>query len=254
MSADLRDAWADLVLGSTCVGCGRPGRLLCRPCEGALPRDARPAWPSPTPEGLVPPFATGPYEGTLRQLVIGLKEHRLLALRRPLGRLLATSVGAALEGVAGPVVLVPVPSRPSSVRQRALDSTYEVTLAATRLLRRAGAEVTVVRLLRTRPGLRDQAGLGASDRAANLAGSMTCPAGGLVRMARRCPRARTVVCDDVVTTGATAREAQRALQAVGLEVVAVAAVAATRRRGASEAAAGGGNLCGPGLGPSGGGV
>jgi orotate phosphoribosyltransferase len=33
-----------------------------------------------------------------------------------------------------------------------------------------------------------------------------------------------------VTTGATLREAQRALEAVGLDVVAVAAVAATRRR------------------------
>ena len=39
-----------------------------------------------------------------------------------------------------------------------------------------------------------------------------------------------VICDDVVTTGATLREAQRALEAVGLEVTAVAAVAATRRR------------------------
>ncbi|MFC6340712.1 phosphoribosyltransferase family protein, partial [Nocardioides hankookensis] len=38
------------------------------------------------------------------------------------------------------------------------------------------------------------------------------------------------VCDDVVTTGVTLREAQRALEAVGLEVAAAAAVAATRRR------------------------
>ena len=43
-------------------------------------------------------------------------------------------------------------------------------------------------------------------------------------------RARIVVCDDVITTGVTLRESQRALEAVGLEVAAVAAVAATRRR------------------------
>ncbi|MFI2707546.1 ComF family protein, partial [Nocardioides sp. CER28] len=150
--------------------------------------------------------------------------------RGPLGRLLATAAQAALSDVRGPVALVPVPSRPSSVRQRALDSTYDVTVAAARHLRAAGRDVTAVRLLRTRVGLRDQAGLTANDRAVNLAGSMTCPTGGLVRMARRLPRVRIVVCDDVITTGATAREAQRALQSVGLEVVGVAAVAATRRR------------------------
>ncbi|SFB75239.1 Predicted amidophosphoribosyltransferases [Nocardioides terrae] len=231
MPTTLRDAWADLVLGATCVGCGVAGRLLCRSCEAELPRGARLAWPSPPPAGLVAPFAAGPYDGTLKELVVGLKERRLLALRRPLGRLLAGSVATALASVDGPVALVPVPSRPSSVRQRALDSTYDVTVAAARTLRACGHDVTAVRLLRTRPGLRDQAGLSATGRAANLAGSMTCPATALARLGRRLPRARVVVCDDVVTTGATAREAQRALESVGLEVVAIAAVAATQRRG-----------------------
>jgi len=39
-----------------------------------------------------------------------------------------------------------------------------------------------------------------------------------------------IVCDDVLTTGATAREAQRALEAVGLPVATICCVAATRKR------------------------
>jgi len=49
-----------------------------------------------------------------------------------------------------------------------------------------------------------------------------------------------LICDDVLTTGATAREAQRALQAAGLPCAAVATIAATRRRVAQVGSGGSG--------------
>jgi len=228
----LLDASADLVLGARCVGCDLPGRVLCRRCADELPTVGRIAWPDPVPPGLTTPWAAGEYAGVLKALVVGHKEHRLLTLRRPLALLMSRAATAALDSdpCPGPVVLVPVPSRPSSVRSRGYDPTYALTARAGRLLAAAGHDVHVHRLLRTRPGVVDQAGLDAQARATNLAGSMCCPSPGLGRLARSLPRASVVVCDDVLTTGATAREAQRALEAVGLRVTAVAAVAATRRR------------------------
>jgi len=130
----------------------------------------------------------------------------------------------------GAVVLVPVPSRPASVRARGHDPTRAIATRAAYLLRSRGYDALAHPLLRPRPGVLDQAGLDAAARAVNLGGSMCCPSPGVRRLARLRPWARLVVCDDVITTGATAREAQRALEAVGLRVVAIAAVAATRKR------------------------
>ncbi|WP_376766701.1 ComF family protein, partial [Nocardioides stalactiti] len=160
------------------------------------------------------------------------KERRLLGLTRPLGDLLATAVAEAVDREVGPrggpLLLVPVPSRPAVVRQRGHDPTLAMTRRAVRALAAAGASAGVARMLRTRAGLADQAGLDAAARRANLDRSMTAPAAVVRRHAGRV--AHVVVCDDVITTGATAREAQRALEAVGVPVLAVAAVAATRRR------------------------
>nr|WP_246377461.1 phosphoribosyltransferase family protein [Nocardioides ginsengisegetis] len=217
-------------MGGSCVGCARPGRLLCPVCAALLPADAHPAWPTPTPAGLVTPWAAAPYAGTVRALVLGHKEHRMLGLRPALARLLAQAVVAAAGELEGPLVLVPVPSRPATVRARGHDPMRAVTARAARLLRASGYVALARPLLRQRPGVLDQSGLDAGQRAANLAGSMHCPSPALGRLARRVPDARVLVCDDVLTTGATAREAQRALEAVGFPVVAVAAVAATRRR------------------------
>lgn len=227
----LRDAYADLILGATCLGCARPGRMLCERCTAALPLTAYDARPVPCPPGLARTTATAPYDGMVKTMVVGLKERQLLALARPLGDLLALAVGRLVPGAEEvPLVLVPVPSRPSSVRARGFDSTRALAVRAALTLRRAGQPASVAPLLRTRPGLQDQAGLDASRRAANLAGALTCPSGPLRRLARSHREAAVVLCDDVLTTGSTAREAQRALAAVGLPVVGIATVAATVRR------------------------
>jgi predicted amidophosphoribosyltransferase len=105
-----------------------------------------------------------------------------------------------------------------------------MTAAAARALTRAGVPARAVPLLRQRERVADQAGLGAEERAANLAGRLQVRPGRHRALARDREPVRLVVCDDVVTTGATAAEAQRALEAVGLRVTAVAALAATPRR------------------------
>jgi predicted amidophosphoribosyltransferase len=228
------DVFADLVLGGTCVGCECPGRPLCRSCEATLTTTAHPSWPRPTPAGMATPWSAAAYDGLVREMVLAHKERRVLALRRPLARLLAGGV-AAVAPRDGPVLLVPVPSRPGSARARGHDPTDALTREASRLLRKDGYDARRAPLLVSRGAVADQAGLDAAARALNLAGSMFCPTARLRRVAGR--RARVVVCDDVLTTGATAREAQRALEAVGLEVAGIATVAATRLRRPPRSAA-----------------
>lgn len=168
-------------------------------------------------------------------MVLGHKEHRLLGLARPLGELLALAVGTAVEDLVAEspiadLLLVPVPSRPGSIRQRGHDPTTKLVRAAATCLTTWGTSATCVPLLRTRPGVADQAGLDAGARALNLAGAFRTHAPAVRRLARAGRPLHVVVCDDVLTTGATAAEAQRALRAVGLPPLAVVAVAATRRR------------------------
>ena len=166
-------------------------------------------------------------------MILGHKERRLLALAPVLGRLLAGAIATGLPP-GRPLLLVPVPSRASAVRARGHDATGAVVDAAASRLRAAGVPATTAALLRLRAGVLDQAGLDAGERAANLDRSAWVPTAELRRAARRTARragpVRVVVCDDVLTTGATAREAQRALEAVGLPVAAIATIAATRRR------------------------
>jgi predicted amidophosphoribosyltransferase len=207
-------ALLDLVLPTRCVGCGaRPG-LLCPGCTPVgPPRRVPAAGPGVT--------TAGEYDGALRSALLAYKERGRRDLAAPLGALLARSVLAALAGdraPPAPVLLVPVPSSRAVAAARGGD---HVLRLARRVAAATGVRVAPDALHLTR-ALRDSAGLGVDERAANLAQAMHArPAP---------PGRRALVVDDIVTTGATLREAVRALSAGGWTVVGGAVVAATPRR------------------------
>lgn len=225
--------WAgavDLVTGATCHHCARPGTLLCAGCRSGIEPRPRLVWPQPCPPGLVTPWAATDYAGTVRDLLVAHKDRGRRGLGAALGELLATAVTAALgpSAVGVRVLLVPVPSSPGATRRRGDDPVRRIVRRASVVLSGAGLDAQPAALLRHRGTVADQAGLDRGARWANLSGALWCPASTL----RRLPPGPglVVVCDDILTTGATAREAQRALEAVGVVPTAVATVAATTLR------------------------
>lgn len=171
----------------------------------------------------LPVWAAAAYAGEWRAALVACKERRAWHLVRPLGDALAASVAAALggSGVATPVLLVPMPSRPAAVRERGLDVTGELARRAASRLSSVGLPTRVDRGLRLVGGGEDQGGLGEAERWRNMAHRLVARPGR--------PGVRVVV-DDITTTGASLAGAVAALAGAGTPALAAAVVAATPRR------------------------
>lgn len=202
-------ALIELVLPRWCVGCAEPGTAWCAHCRpaGGLLR---------VPVDEVPVLAAARYDGAVRAALLAYKERGRRDLARPLAHVLAPAVAAAAVRAGRPAALVPVPSTRAAARARGGDHVRRLA----RLV--AGeADLPVVDALQIRGDVQDSAGLDAAQRAANLAGAMCAVHPGLVRS--------VVLLDDITTSGATIREATRALEAAGWQVRAGVVVAATQR-------------------------
>lgn len=218
------DALLDLVLPQLCAGCGGPGPW-CAPCAEELTDAARHPLgrcrPQPVPAGFPRAAAAAAYDGAIRGALLAHKERGRLSLAGPLGAALAAAVGCLQTPRT--VLLVPVPSSRAAVRERGHDHARRLAGAAAKALAQQGFWVSVAPLLGLARRTGDQAGLGAEQRAGNLAGAM--------RARSLDPRGRAVVVvDDLVTTGASLVEATRALAVAGLVVHGAATVAATARK------------------------
>ncbi|MHB1164804.1 MAG: ComF family protein [Candidatus Nanopelagicales bacterium] len=220
---------ADLALGRRCLGCEAPGPGICPACLRGLrgPRGTAVA----TRAGVVTAHAAGAYAGLLRSAVIAYKEHGHVGLADPLGRLLADAVRASLPGHrpghSRPMVLVPVPAHRRS--RRGFDPVVLLGRHACRHLAADGVRAMVGPVLLARVRFAELKGLGRAEREAAVSGAFRARRGGL--RGNPADAACLVVIDDVLTTGATVREAVRALAADGIVAQAAAAVAgATRDR------------------------
>ncbi len=166
----------------------------------------------------VPVFALGRYAGARRRAIVGAKDRGRADLLGPLSVSLASGLHRLLLwGLLDvPLTVVAAPTRGWSARQRGGDPVTRIATLATA----AHPDITVVRALRMKPWARDSAGLNSAARERNIAGRVL-----LTR--HRLPRGgELLLVDDIVTTGATARESVRVLHAAGARVSAVLALAA----------------------------
>lgn len=155
--------------------------------------------------------AAAAYEGVVRDALHALKFGGRRAMARPLGDLVAETLGEAIPS--GVEALVPVPLAAGRERDRGFN---QAALLAERLGRRLAVRVETGWLRRTR-ATAPQTELTARERRANVRGAFSASPSVAGRA--------VAVVDDVLTTGATAAECARALRAAGARRVGVITVA-----------------------------
>ncbi|RLP76042.1 ComF family protein [Mycetocola tolaasinivorans] len=171
------------------------------------------------------------YRDAPARLILSFKNHDRVDLCRALADPLARAIRAAQprESALPPPILVPVPGRAAGFRRRG----YHPVVS---LLRAAGQRPRHLLSWAREPG--DQLGLSIAERAHNLRHAMRArpvPARlGSPSLTHDANLASVWVVDDVCTTGATLREAIRALSAQGVVAAGALVLARAPRRGASN--------------------
>lgn len=198
--------------------------------------------------------AASRYEGIMPRALLALKNAGRTDLLPLLGEGLARSVYELLRarraeiqhGSSAPVevLLIPAPSSAQSVRRRGYAPANLLVQEAVRQLNRrlpASVRMRAVDVIGYAPRRRrgsgasiisdaisgaqnEQKGLGAVGRAERMHGALR------VMEPALCAGRVSIICDDVVTTGATASEMVRVLQESGSRVLGVCAVAAVPKK------------------------
>ncbi|NUT38170.1 MAG: ComF family protein [Hamadaea sp.] len=230
-------ALADLLLPTSCAGCGAERvplrRGVCADCVAVIallrPRETR---PTPAPPGLPPCACLGDYADPLRSLVLAYKDRGRHRLAEPLGALLSVVVAEVAGG--HPVLLVPVPDTARAARARHGDHMARLVRSTARRLVRDGVDARCAYPLKALDR-RDSAHLSAAERADQAVNAFVVRASRFARV-RSLARGRVVIAvDDVVTTGSTLAAVSHRLSEAGVQVAAGVTLAATILRLADTA-------------------
>lgn len=199
----------------TCVACGKKGSALCAICErGVCVR------PRAMGDGMVALFE---YHQPIVKKAIGeFKYGHKKALGAYFGTALYREFFAPLakQKSAPEIVLIPVPTGNSGEMKRGYNHTEEIARGIAKAGKAFGVKISVVPCLEKKIGVSAQVdSSGAHDRKKNMQHALRVKQKSLVR------GKHVVIIDDVITTGATMREAIRACEIAGAGRVVGIAVA-----------------------------
>ena len=191
--------------GPCCVACGLPFQShppgVRRPCGRCAT--------NPPDFALARAFAA--YGGALESLIGAFKFRGRRDLATPLASLVSLVLDDGFEAVD---LVVPVPLSRARLRERGYDQAWLLARALGKLLDIPAAPRALKRVRNTKP----QTTLSATARSHNVANAFDMGPDGVVG-------ADILLVDDVLTTGATARECARILMLSGASRVRVATVA-----------------------------
>lgn len=199
-------ALSEIIFPSRCLGCKSLGIRICSQCRAFWhPHIYRTLITSE--RNSFPVYSAVEYSPVAQRVLLSSKESGLLDADHVVLQALMHSL-SYLHGEIGIADLVPVPSRKSATRRRGRNFLLTHTLELSK-----HPHVRIRSVLQHTRRVRDQAALNARQRQINLNGSFNC-----ITIAEDA-YTPVIIVDDVVTTGATLREAGRALHAGGFTVI-----------------------------------
>lgn len=205
-----------LLFPTRCFGCRALGYSICSQC--------RANWNTHTYQSQIAElavFSSITYSPVAKNILLAAKEQSVKSADLLVQRAMQTSLENLFKKYSS-CALIPIPSSSAANRRRGRDFLYEMAV-------KVGKElgVGVLPLLQHQRAIRDQSKLDIKSRCENLSMALTVkPAFRGNYLAEK-----VVILDDLLTTGATINEANRALTQAGFKVqaAATACVAVLRR-------------------------